>query len=193
MRQLGEDVGADQRDQVGPAPRAQPAQGVDAEAQAEPLLEIRDLDPGVVGERLGRCPALLEARHSGRGLQGVLRRDQPPDPVQPKALDRLLAERDVPLVRRIEGAPEQAYAQPRRALDGRLVGHGAAEADHRAARPRITGPLLPQAETALQRRACLAHHARDDSAAGGRSRIRSTASLAHTTALETSPASAAAA
>src|SRR6185437_14293042 len=63
----------------------------------------------------GRGQALGEGRHALHGLQRILRRDQPPDIVEPEPLERQAAEMQMAGMRRVEGAAEQADARaPRR-------------------------------------------------------------------------------
>lgn len=55
-------------------------------AGAEAALEIEHADARVVRECLGLSEALGKRRHAGDGLQGVLRRDQPPHLIEAEAL-----------------------------------------------------------------------------------------------------------
>src|SRR3546814_8798683 len=60
-----------------------------------------------------RRHALGERRHPARRLQRILRRDQPPYPVESEAPQRFLGDLPVAVVGRIEGAAEQADAGAR--------------------------------------------------------------------------------
>jgi hypothetical protein len=89
----------------------------------EPLLEVTDADARISGrERTGRGEALGEIRHSGYRLQRILRRDQPPDPIQAEMPERLPADREMAFVGRVEGTSEQPDAAARhRAWRGGLA------------------------------------------------------------------------
>ena len=77
----------------------------------KPGLDIRYANPPVSGgERGGIAQALLEGRHVVPRFQRVLRRDQPPDLVQPKQRECRKADLAMPLMRRIERPAQQADA-----------------------------------------------------------------------------------
>ena len=69
-------------------------------------------DSGVPGAGPGVGQALGQGRGAPARLQGVLGRDQPPDPVQPEPPQGLARDFQVPLVGRVEGAAEEPDALP---------------------------------------------------------------------------------
>ena len=87
---------------------------IGGEAGAEPRFDVAD-PYAAVGSRDRRGPIqpLGKGRHAGNRLQRVLRRHQPPDLVYVEALQRLPADMQVPAMRRVEGAAEQADAPSR--------------------------------------------------------------------------------
>src|SRR6266545_27110 len=97
LREVGELVGADQKDGVVPAPLAEHVDG------ACVAVEL-DLPPGK------RSPRQLEASVGGtvNGLVPRLGDDDHDEPVEPQLPDGCVSERDVSDVRGVERAPEQA-------------------------------------------------------------------------------------
>jgi hypothetical protein len=80
---------------------------VGSEMRAESRLEIEDADARITGDARRHGDALFKGPHAGGGLQRILRRDQPPDLVETKALQRLAADVQMALMRRVERAAEQ--------------------------------------------------------------------------------------
>lgn len=74
------------------------------------LFQIRDKNPGMTGgDRLGRRHAIGQIGHVVPGFQGVLRRDQPPDPIQTETADRFEADRPMTGMGGIERPPQQPH------------------------------------------------------------------------------------
>jgi hypothetical protein len=68
----------------------------------------------VVGKRAGGGQALCQGGHAGRRFQRVLRRDQPPDPIQAEQPERRQADLAMAAVGRIEGTAEEPDPGARR-------------------------------------------------------------------------------
>lgn len=83
--------------------------GVD---RAEPGLEVRSFDAGMVGDLGRHRQALGKGRHAPAGLQRVLRRYEPPDLVQPQEVDRQEADMAMAVMGGIERAAEEADERP---------------------------------------------------------------------------------
>ena len=79
-------------------------------ARAELLLEIGDDEARVARDLAGYLQALVIVAIAVGLLQRVLRRDQPPDPVETKPLQRVEGNGAMTVMRRIERAAEQADA-----------------------------------------------------------------------------------
>jgi hypothetical protein len=73
----------------------------------------------VLGDHLCAGDALAQRAHAGRGLERILRRDQPPDFIKAEALQRLAADMQMALMRRIERAAEQADVLLRQMTEAR--------------------------------------------------------------------------
>lgn len=80
----------------------------------------------------GAGQALGQGRRAPARLEGILGRDQPPDPVQPQPAQRLAGDGQVALVGRVEGATEEADALAR-------AGQGAAQGGGQAGPARGPG------------------------------------------------------
>ena len=83
-----------------------------------PLRLARELDDAILHLRINELETaalifktLGESRHAARRLQRILRTDQPPDIVEVKLFQRLLARVYVTPVRRVERSPKQSHAQ----------------------------------------------------------------------------------
>jgi len=110
LRQI---VGAHQPDETGarkaPLQRVQRVGGI---AGAEPRLDIGHLDALVGHHRGGGRHPIGERRHAADRFQRVLRRDQPPDLVEPEPSQRLAADVQMAVMGGVERAAEQPDAAP---------------------------------------------------------------------------------
>ncbi len=88
------------------------AQGVARVARAKPRLDIRGDDSSPIGNPPGTCQALSLCAHPGGGFQRVAGRDHEPELVQPQMPHGLLGDVQMPFMRRVERAAEQADLQP---------------------------------------------------------------------------------
>ena len=108
-RHLTEIVGADQPDEGDVGVSAfQCPNGVHGISGVETPLDIAHPDAGVARRFSRGCHPLRQGRHALGGLQRVLRRDQPPDLVQPEALQGEQAYMPMAFMGRVEGAAQQA-------------------------------------------------------------------------------------
>jgi len=89
---------------------AQMRDRVDSVAGADDSFEAADIDARILGDVLCRLCALGQRTQSVVVLQRIAGAEQPPDAIEPEALDREQADGAVRRVRRIEGAAEQANA-----------------------------------------------------------------------------------
>src|SRR5436305_14479460 len=90
----------------------QPSHGIDGEARAFAQFEVADADPRATGHPFGRGKPRSERRHVRRAfLQRITGRDQPPDFIETKSLNRRKADVPVPGVGRVEGAAEKPDAR----------------------------------------------------------------------------------
>jgi hypothetical protein len=111
MADLREIVGAHQPDEIDSRPTPlQRGKCVGSEMRTESRFEIEDTNARIAGDAHCTCDAFLQGSHAGGGLERVLRRDQPPDFIEAKALQRLAADMQMALMRGIERAAEQADA-----------------------------------------------------------------------------------
>jgi len=107
---LREIVGPHQPHKIDSRPaRLQRGECVDGEMRAESGLEIEDADaPIMLRNGFGARDALAELAHAGGRLQRILRCDQPPDFIEAETLQRLAADMQMALMRRVERAAKQA-------------------------------------------------------------------------------------
>ena len=118
LRQLQQVVGADQPDQAALAVPLQPAQRVDRVAGAEALLEIAADDARIAA----RASACAEAKRSAKlampatGFNGFCGETSHQTRSSREAPERLAADREMALVRRVERAAEQPDPQPAAAV-----------------------------------------------------------------------------
>ena len=112
MPDLCEIVGAHQPDETEPRPATlKRRQRVGGEMRPESLLEIEHADAPIGrGQCLGAGETIGKLAHAGDRLQRILRRHQPPDLVEAEPLQRLAADMEMALMRRVERAAEQADA-----------------------------------------------------------------------------------
>jgi hypothetical protein len=112
-RQLDQDVRAADQDETMArmAPEDLPDR-VDGKARAEASFGIAHDDAGIRADQApGAREPFRKRRHAGRGLQGILRRDQPPEAVEPKAREREPADREMGRMGRVEGAAVKPDAE----------------------------------------------------------------------------------
>lgn len=98
--------------------RLQRPHRIDGETRAEPPLGVGDPNPWISGESSRRRQALRERRHATGRLQRILGRDQPPNLVQPQALERQGSDVKMTGVGRIERTAQQSDASA--SFHGRL-------------------------------------------------------------------------
>lgn len=105
-------VGPHQPDETRARPsRGQPCQGRRGLRRAEPVLKIDDPDSGVAGRMPGGSHPVGERRHAGLWLQGILRRDHPPDLIQAESLQRLAGDVQMSVMGRVEGPAQQTNSE----------------------------------------------------------------------------------
>ena len=124
MVQVGETVGAhDPHEMCTLQHRRHPAQGLRSGARSQLLLDIRHDEARMARNPAGEVEAGAILSGFRRILQRILRRYQPPDPVQLQLLQRIERHHVVPVMRRIEGSAEEAdslsVAEGRKADQGR--------------------------------------------------------------------------
>jgi len=111
--QLNQNVGAGDQDEpvARMAPKDFPNR-VDAIARAETRFGVADHDAGILADQTPRAREPVgERRHVGFGLQGILRRDKPPNAIEPKAREREAADREMGRMGRVEGAAVKPDAE----------------------------------------------------------------------------------
>jgi len=105
---------------------AQGMQGIDRILCIEVFLDIAHNDFWMTRDFLGAGHALGQRRHAFHWLQGILRANQPPDLIEPHALQRIQAHRQMPLMRGIKRPAHQADAQIGKSRTGTWI-----KRDHR--------------------------------------------------------------
>ena len=89
-RELGKDVRTHDPDEILFRETVeQRRHGVDGIACAKAGLDIGNDDPGIACDFPCRCQSIREGRHAAGRFQRILRRDQPPDRVEPQTGKRL--------------------------------------------------------------------------------------------------------
>src|SRR5206468_12870329 len=74
------------------------------------MLKRRDPYAGVFCKRTGAAQTVLQCSHASHGLQGILRRHQPPDLIQPKLPQGRTADLKVSGMGGIEGTTEDSHS-----------------------------------------------------------------------------------
>ena len=109
MADLRQIVGAHQPDEMlARMDRTERYDGVGGVASRELRFDREHANARIAGEGVGSSEAPRQGRHSGRGFQRILRRDEPPDLVEIQALQRFEADMAMTLMRGVEGAAEEA-------------------------------------------------------------------------------------
>src|SRR5689334_25382611 len=92
----------------------QSLQRVERVVRMKIVLEVHDDDPRMTGDQFGVADAIMQRRHSGDRLQGILRSDEPPDVIEPETFQRHFADMAMTFVGGVERAAEETDPQARR-------------------------------------------------------------------------------
>lgn len=111
--------------------------------RSQGFFQRADHDARMAGDSLGRCHTGAQRDGIGRGLERILRGDQPPHRIQAQTPQGRGADRAVARMRRIEGATEQTDTLAR---DRQAATQGGAKARERL-RYRVQGLTCPLPRT----------------------------------------------